>query len=394
MKKTIRDMEIDGKKVIVRCDFNVPITDDKILDDTRIVESLETINYLLDKKCKIILMSHLGKIKEAEDKRKNSLKPVAIRLSDLLRRKVLFIETTRGKILEEQIAEMKPQDIILLENTRFEDYPNNKESNCDMELAKYWSSLGEIFVNDAFGVVHRCHASNYGISNFLPTVTGFLIEKEINALNILINNPERPFTVIMGGAKLEDKIPLIESIIKNCDYLILGGGVSNTFLKALNFNVGLSILDDKAVPLVKEIMLNNKEKILLPLDAIVGNKYDDHYARYTLINGVRDSEVIYDISERTLEKYQTIINQSKTIFVNGTMGVYEDKKFCNGSFEMYKLLAKSPARVIIGGGDSIAAIKKFKLENRYFFLSTGGGATLDYLANPSLKCLEKVEDKQ
>lgn len=393
MKKTIRDIDVDGKRVIVRCDFNVSIKDGAIYDDTRIVESLETINYLIDKNCKLILMSHLGRVKTEDDKPKNSLKIVGERLSELLKRDILFIPTTRSEELTNKVKEMKSKDVILIENTRFEDVPNNLESGCDMELASYWASLGEIFVNDAFGTTHRCHASNYGISNFIPSVVGFLVEKELNALNILINNPERPFTVVMGGAKLDDKIPLLESIIKSCDYLLLGGGIANTFLKALNFNIGLSICEDKTIPLVKQLMLDNKDKIFLPIDAVVGNKYDENYARYALINGVHDSEVIYDISERTLEKYRGIINQSKTIFSNGTMGMYEDKKFSNGSFEIYKMLAKSPARVLIGGGDSLSAVKKFKLEDKFFFLSTGGGATLDYLADQSLKSLEKIEDK-
>jgi phosphoglycerate kinase len=393
MKKTIKDIDIDGKKVILRCDFNVPIKDGEITDDTKIVESLETINYLLDKGCKIILMSHLDRIKTEADKIKNTLKPVATRLSNLLKREILFINLTRGEELTNKVNEMQTKDIILVENTRFEDFPNNLESNCDEELSSYWASLGEVFVNDAFGTVHRCHASNYGISKYLPSVIGFLIEKELKALSVLTNNPERPFTVVMGGAKLADKIPLIESIIKTCDYLLLGGGIANTFLKALNFNIGLSLCEDEEIPLVKKIMLENKSKILLPVDAIVGNKYDENYARYALINGVNDNEVIYDISERTLEKYREIINQSRTIFTNGTMGMYEDKKFRNGSFEMYKMLAKSPAKVIVGGGDSLSALKAFQLTDRYFFLSTGGGATLEYLANPNLKCLERIEDK-
>lgn len=393
MKKTIKDIDIDGKRVVLRCDFNVPIKDGEIADDKKIVESLETINYLLDKGCKIVLMSHLDKIKTEADKVKNTLKPVATRLSNLLKREVLFINLTRGEELTAKVNEMQTKSIILMENTRFEDLPNNLESNCDEELSKYWASLGEIFVNDAFGTVHRCHASNYGISKFIPSVIGFLMEKELKALSILTDNPERPFTVIMGGAKLEDKIPLIKTIIKNCDYLLLGGGIANTFLKALNFNIGLSLCEDDHIPLVKQIMLENRNKILLPIDAIVGNKYDDTYARYALINGVNDNEVIYDISERTLEKYRGIINQSKTIFTNGTMGMYEDKKFRNGSLEMYKLLAKSPAKVIIGGGDSLSAVKSFQLADRYFFLSTGGGATLEYLANPDLKCLERIENR-
>ncbi len=393
MKKTIKDIDLDGKKVILRCDFNVPMQDGEITDDTKIVESLETINYLLDKGCKLILMSHLGRVTKEVDKASNSLRPIATRLSNLLKREVLFMNLTRGEELTNKVNEMQTKDIILIENTRFEDVPNNLESNCDEELSSYWASLGEMFVNDAFGTVHRCHASNYGISKYLPSVIGFLMEKELKALSVLTTNPERPFTVVMGGAKLKDKIPLIESIIKTCDYLLLGGGIANTFLKALNFNIGLSLCEDEEIPLVKKIMLENKSKILLPVDAIVGNKYDENYARYALINGVNDNEVIYDISERTLEKYREVINQSRTIFTNGTMGMYEDKKFRNGSFEMYKMLAKSPAKVIVGGGDSLSALKSFQLTGRYFFLSTGGGATLEYLANPDLKCLERIEDK-
>ncbi len=392
MKKTIKDIDIENKSVVLRCDFNVPLDKGKILDDTKIVESLETINYLLDKNCKVIILSHLGKVKTNEDKMANSLKPIANRLSSLLHKEILFSSETRSEALTLKAKDLRPKEILLIENTRYEDVPNNLESGCDVELSEYWASLGEVFVNDAFGTVHRCHASNYGITKFIPSVIGFLVEKELQALNVLINNPERPFTVVMGGAKLEDKIPLIESIIKNCDYLLLGGGIANTFLKALNFNIGLSICEDKYLPLVKQIMLENRNKILLPLDAIVGNKYDDNYARYVLINGVGDNEVIYDISERTLEKYQGVISQSKTIFANGTMGKYEDKKFHNGSWEMYKLLAKSGAKVIIGGGDSLSAVKKFKLEDRFFFLSTGGGATLEYLADPNLKCLERIEE--
>ncbi|HOP65789.1 MAG TPA: phosphoglycerate kinase [Bacilli bacterium] len=393
MKKTVKDIDVKNKRVVLRCDFNVPIEEGRVLDDTKITKSLETINYLLDNNCQIVILSHLGKIKTMDDKKKYSLKPVADVLIKLLKREVFFANTTRSEELTEKVKAMEPKEIILLENTRFEDLNGNLESDCDIQLSEYWASLGEIFVNDAFGTIHRCHASNYGITKFLPSVIGFLIEEELKALDILIDNPEKPFTVIMGGAKLEDKIALIQAIIKRCDYLLLGGGIANTFLKALNFNIGLSICSDKSIPLVKQIMLENRDKILLPLDAIVGNKYNNNYARYSLINGVSDSEVIYDISERTLEKYRKVINESKTIFSNGTMGKYEDKKFHNGSLEMYKMLAKSSARVIIGGGDSLGAIKKFKLEDKYFFLSTGGGATLAYLADPKVKSLERIEDK-
>ena len=371
----------------------MPIKNGEILDDTRIKESLETINYLIDKNCKLVILSHLGKVESESDKDTNSLKIVSDRLSNYLKREVLFPSVTRSEDLKSKIDNMSPKSVMLLENTRFEDVPNKLESACDEELSKYWASLGEVFVNDAFGTTHRCHASNYGISKYLPSVIGFLVEKELKNLDILINNIERPFTVIMGGAKLEDKIPLIESIIKKCDHLLLTGGIANTFLKALGFNIGFSICDNASIPLVKKLMLENKSKILLPLDAVVGNKYDSNYARYALINEVRDDEVIGDISSRTVLKYKDIINNSKTIFVNGTMGKYEELKFENGSEEIYKVLARCPARVVIGGGDSLSAIKKFKLEDKFFFTSTGGGATLSYLTNPNVKSLENIEEK-
>ena len=393
MKKTIKDINIEGKSIVLRCDFNVPIENGEILDDARITASLETINFLLDKSCKIVILSHLGKVKSESDKEANSLKIVADRLGHLLKRDVIFPGVSSGEELISKVKSMNPKDVMLLENTRYEDVPDNKESGCDEKLSKFWASLGEVFVNDAFGTVHRCHASNYGISKYLPTVIGFLVEKELKALDILINSIERPFTVIMGGAKLEDKIPLIESIVPKSDYLLLTGGIANTFLKALNFNIGFSICDKASIPKVKEIMLKNKNKILLPLDAVVGNKYDHNYARYSLINEVKDDEVIGDIGIRTINKYKDVINNSKTIFVNGTMGKYEELKFENGSEEMYKVLAKCPAKVVIGGGDSLSAVKKFKLDDRFFFLSTGGGATLEYLTNPNLKCLERIEDK-
>ncbi len=393
MKKTIKDINIEGKSIVLRCDFNVPIENGEILDDARITASLETINYLIDKSCKIVILSHLGKVKSESDKEANSLKIVADRLGHLLKRDVIFPGVSSGEELISKVESMNPKDVMLLENTRYEDVPDNKESGCDEKLSKFWASLGEVFVNDAFGTVHRCHASNYGISKYLPTVIGFLVEKELKALDILINSIERPFTVIMGGAKLEDKIPLIESIVPKSDYLLLTGGIANTFLKALNFNIGFSICDKASIPKVKEIMLQNKNKILLPLDAVVGNKYDHNYARYSLINEVKDDEVIGDIGIRTINKYKDVINNSKTIFVNGTMGKYEELKFENGSEEMYKVLAKCPAKVVIGGGDSLSAVKKFKLDDRFFFLSTGGGATLEYLTNPNLKCLERIEDK-
>lgn len=393
MKKTVKDIDIKNKTVILRCDFNVPQSNDEILDDTKIKEALPTIKYLLENDCKIIILSHLGKVKKEEDKNGNSLKKVAIRLGELLDMNILFPGVTRDVSLESQIKDMLPKRIMLLENTRYEDVDGNLESSCDEELAKYWAGLGEVFVNDAFGTVHRCHASNYGISKYLPSVIGLLMEKEIKALDIVAKNPERPYTVIMGGAKLEDKTELIENIIKKCDYLLLTGGIANTFLKALGFNIGFSIYSESCIPLVKKIMLENKNKILLPLDAVVGNKYDKDYCNYVLINEVTDNDVIYDVGVKTIEKYQKAINISKTIFLNGTVGKYEDVKFQNGTKDLLNVLAKCPAKVIVGGGDAVSSVVKFGYQDKYAFLSTGGGASLEYLIDQNLKCLENIEEE-
>lgn len=394
MKKTIKDIDLNNKKIILRCDLNVPIKDNAILDDTRIVAAIDTIDYLIEHSCKIVIMSHLGKVKTVKDKESNSLEIVAKRLSELLKKEVIFSKETRGMLLEDKINKMNCGDVLLIENTRFEDVPNNLESGCDEQLAEYWSGLGEIFVNDAFGAIHRCHASNYGISKYLPSVIGFLVEKELKYLNTLIINPPRPYTVIMGGAKIEDKIPLIKSIINKCDYLLVAGGVANTFLKALKFNVGFSIYDSNTIPLVSKIMLENKEKIMLPLDVVVGNKYNNNYAEVKSLTEISDNDAIYDIGPKTIEKYKKAINNSQTIFINGTMGKYEDPKFCFGTKEICQLLVKSPAKVIGGGGDILSAINKFDFAKHFYYLSTGGGATLEYLTNPNLKCLENIEEIQ
>lgn len=392
MKKTIRDIPLEGKKILLRCDYNVTINGNVILDDTKITASLETIKYLMDNNCKIIILSHLGKVKTEDDKINNSLEIVSKKLSELLTRSILFSHETRGVLLEEKINAMRPQDILLVENTRYEDVPNNLESSCDEELSKYWASLADIFVNDAFGTIHRAHASNYGVSKYLPSVIGFLVEKELKNLNVLIENPSHPFTVIMGGAKIADKIPLIEAIIPKCDYLLLTGGIANTFLKALKFNIGFSLYDKETIPLITKLMLQYKEKLMLPLDVVVGNKYDPNYASIKGIKDICDNDVIYDIGPETLRKYKHTINVSELIFVNGTMGKYEDLKFRNGTKETYQMLAKCPANVIIGGGDSLAAIHTLGFNNNFSFLSTGGGATLDYIANPKLKSLENIEE--
>ena len=272
MKKTIKDYELSGKKVIIRCDFNVPIENGVIKDESRIIKSLKTIKYALRKGAKVILMSHLGRIKSEEDKEKYTLKPVALNLEKHLKRKVTFINETRGKNLEEAIKNMKNKDIILIENTRFEDLEGKKESNNDKNLGKYWASLGDIFINDAFGTIHREHASNVGIATNLPNGIGFLVEEEIKKLNKLINKPKKPYIIVLGGAKVSDKIGVIENLIKKADYILISGGMSFTFLKAAGFNIGDSILEKEKIPFCNKMLEKYPDKIILPIDVITAKE--------------------------------------------------------------------------------------------------------------------------
>ena len=380
--KFIEDTNIENKKVILRCDLNVTIKDGSIVDATKIKESLKTINYLLSKNCSIIILSHLGKIKCEEDKNKNSLYIVKLELEKLLNKKIYFSKTTRGEELNELADSLKPQDILLVENTRFEDYPEKLESKCDEELAKYWASLGSVFVNDAFGTTHRRHASNYGISMYLDTYYGYLIKKELDGLAPVIN-PTRPFTVIMGGSKVEDKITIIKNLLKECDHLIVGGGIANTFLKALDYELGLSLYDEVYLSDIKELYNDNKEKIILPytVKTLNNNKV------YT--KNIKEIEKEDNILDIVLENhYKDILNSSKTIFVNGTLGLYENEEFKDGTENLLKELANIDGKVIIGGGDALASVNKLGNKEDYYFISTGGGATLEYIKEKKLLALE------
>lgn len=389
----IHKMEVKGKTVIVRCDFNVPIKDGIILDDTKIKKSLKTITYLQQNNAKIVLLSHLGRVKTEEDLSKNSLKPVAEYLKNIYKDTFEFVDNCRSVELTQKVTGMKEKEIILLENTRHQDFPDKLESSNNLELAEYWASLADIFCLDAFGSSHRAHASTAGIAKFIPSCIGFLIEEELYNLKELIDNPKHPFTVIMGGAKVDDKITLIRSLLKKCDYLLITGGIANTFLKVLNFSVGSSLVsnDPKILKEVKSILLEYKEKIILPLDVIVTNNYDKSYIKTSPINKLNDNDVIYDIGVKTLEKFAKAINASKLVFVNGTCGLYEDEKFSNGTKECFRLLDNSNAKIIVGGGDSVSAVKKFGYEEKFDYLSSGGGATLDYIVDGKLEALEALE---
>lgn len=382
--KNIRDFTFEGKKVILRCDFNVTIKEGQILSDERIKASLKTINYLIDKKAKVILLSHLGKVKTKDDIEKNTLFPVYQKLCELLKTNVYFSSATRGTILENKISYLQDGEVLLVENTRYEDYPNKKESKCDEELSKYWASLGDIFINDAFAMTHRQHASNYGIAKYLPHAMGFLIEEEIKGLEI-VSNPDKPFCVIMGGAKVEDKLDIIKGILPKCDYLLVGGGIANSFLN-INYNVGLSLKDDSKKEELKELLSLYKDKIILPIDYKVLNNGEVKQRKY---DKIEDDDNILDIGENTLSIYKERINSSATIFLNGTMGKYEQQKeFENGTKEILQAILSSKAKTVIGGGDAISSAEYFNVKG-FTFVSTGGGATLEYLATGKLKCFER-----
>lgn len=389
--KTIKDLEIDNKKVIIRCDFNVPIKDGKIIDDTRITGALETIKYCLDKNCKIILLSHLGRIKEESDLEKNDLSPVAKRLSELLDRPIYFSEETRGKELEKLIENMQPQDIVLIQNTRYEDLEGNKESKNNEQLGKYWASLGDVFINDAFGTIHRAHASNVGIAKHLPSAVGFLIEKELNALNVL-NDPPHPFVVILGGAKVSDKIGVIENLVEKADIILIGGGMAFTFLKAKAYEIGKSLLDEENISFCKNILEKYPDKIYLPVDIAVTNEYtNDEDYRTKMIGEIEKNEMGLDIGEKTVKNWEEILKKAAIVIWNGPLGVYEFTKYKKSTDELLKYLVDNNIKAILGGGDIVAAATTAGYKDKVYHASTGGGATLEYLEGKTLPGLEIIK---
>lgn len=396
MKRRIDNTPLKDKTVIVRCDYNVPIYEGMILDDTKIVASLETINYLIKNNCKIILLSHLGKVKTEEDKLKYSLEPVSKALKELLGREVYFSKDIMSEEVKKRVEAMLPKDILLLENVRFLDVPQKLESSCDAQVASFFASLADVFVMEGFASCHRSHASVVGIPKYIPSCIGFSVIRELVAIDKFLKDATHPFTVIMGGSKIEDKLPLIEAMLQKCDYLLLAGGLANSFLKALNFNIGSSLATDNEsiIEKLKSIMLNNREKLMLPLDAVVGSSYDEAYTRYKTIDKIGDNEIIKDIGRTTLEKYRLAIMKSKTVFLNGTMGIYEDIRFSNGTKELFNLLTNSDAVTIVGGGDSVSAVKNLGYQDKLTYLSVGGGATLEYLIKGSLVGIDAVMEEE
>ena len=379
--KKITDFDFKNKKVILRLDLNVPIKDGEILSKEKINSSLKTIKYISDLGGKVIILSHLGKIKEEKDKEKNSL---FIVYKEMLKEfnNIYFSSSTHGPVLEEKIKNLNNGDILLVENTRFEDLDNKKESSCNEELSKYWASLGDIFINDAFGMTHRKHASNYGISKYLPSGIGFLIEKEIIGLEPVIN-PKHPFVIIMGGAKVEDKLDIIKGLLPKCDHLLVGGGIANSFL-ACNNNVGKSLIDKDKIEELKNLLSEYKEKIIIPMDVVIE---ENENVRNSKIDNLTNDSIIYDIGTETINNYAKYIYEAKTIFLNGTMGLYENDKYSIGTKEILNLVSKSSAVKIAGGGDALASIEKFNVKG-FDYKSTGGGATLEYIKSGKLKCFE------
>ncbi len=390
---TIKDLNITNKKVIIRCDFNVPIKDDKIVDDTRIKESLETIKYCLENNCKVILLSHLGRIKEKKDLEKNNLSPVARHLSKLLNKEVLFSETTRGKELENIIENMNFKDVLLIQNTRYEDLDGKKESGNDEELGKYWASLGEIFINDAFGTAHRAHASNVGIASNLPSAIGFLIEKELKALSIL-ERPPHPFIVILGGAKVADKIGVIEKLVTKADKILIGGGMAFTFLKAKGYEIGKSILDEESIDFCKKILKDYDAKIILPKDFAVSKEYTNAqpYQEKDIENLQKD-EMGLDIGSKTRKLFEENIEKASIVMWNGPLGVYEFDKYRKSTDIILKYIVENKIKTILGGGDIVAAATTAGYKEKVYHASTGGGATLEYLEGKELPGIEIIKRK-
>ena len=386
MKKTICDFNLENKKVIIRVDFNVPIQDGKITDDTRIKESLKTIKYAIDHDAKIILLSHLGRIKSEEDKKDNSLKIVATKLGELLNKEIIFSNTTRGLELENKVNNLKNKDILLIENTRFEDLNGNLESGNDETLAKYWANLGDIFINDAFGTCHRAHASNVGIASNLPSGIGFLVEKELTEMNI--ENALKPITIILGGAKVSSKIGLIENLVNVADYILIGGAMAYTFLKSQGIDVGSSIVDEENIDFCKNIIEKYKDKIILPIDNVIEN------GETKFIYDMKKEDIGYDIGYGTIKLFNEYLSISKTIIWNGPVGMFENELYSKGTIGLLETLKKLKVKKIAGGGDTASAINNLGYQDAFDHISTGGGASLELLEGKVLPGVDVIDEKE
>ena len=398
-KKTLKDLDVKGKKVLVRVDFNVPIKDGVIGDDNRITAALPTLNYILENGGSIIAFSHLGKVKAEEDKASKTLEPVAKALAEKLGKPVKFVPVTRGAELENAVAELKAGEILMFENTRFEDLDGKKESKNDPELGKYWASLGDVFVNDAFGTAHRAHASNVGVaSNIAESAVGFLIEKEINFIGGAVDNPERPLVAILGGAKVSDKIGVIENLLDKADKVIIGGGMMFTFLKAQGKNTGKSLLEEDKVELAASLIAKAKDKgveLILPVDAVVAKEFSNDVEFKTVsVDEISDDVMGLDIGAESVALFEKALEGAKTVVWNGPMGVFEMSNYANGTIGVCKAIAElSGAKTIIGGGDSAAAAIQLGFADKFSHISTGGGASMEYLEGKVLPGVAAISEK-
>lgn len=391
-KQTVKDLDLKGKKVLVRVDFNVPLKDGVITDDNRIVAALPTVKYIVEQGGKAILFSHLGRVKTEEDKEGKSLAPVAKRLGELLEKDVTFVPETRGEKLEAAIDAMNEGDVLVFENTRFEDIDGKKESKNDPELGKYWASLGDVFVNDAFGTAHRSHASNVGVSSNLPSAAGFLMEKEINFIGGAVDSPKRPFVAILGGAKVSDKIGVIENLLTKADKILIGGGMAYTFMRAQGKEIGKSLVEEDKVELAKELLERADGKIILPIDFGVVEDFENIPPEY--VSEIPANKESLDIGPKTIELFRNELAGAKTVVWNGSMGVFEMSNFAKGTIGVCEAIANlEEATTIIGGGDSAAAAIQLGFAEKFSHISTGGGASLEYLEGKALPGVEAISDK-
>ena len=394
-KKIVSDLDLKGKVVLERADFNVPLKDGEITNDNRIVQALPTIKYIIEQGGKLVLFSHLGKVKEESDKEGLSLKPVADDLSKKLGKDVTFVPETRGEKLETAIKNLKEGDVLLVENTRFEDIDGKKESKNDPELGKYWASLGDVFVNDAFGTAHREHASNVGISTHLETAAGYLMEKEIKFIGGVVNDPHKPVVAILGGAKVSDKIGVIKNLVNIADKIIIGGGMAYTFLKAQGKEIGLSLLEEDKIDFAKELLEKNGDQIVLPVDCKVAKEFsNDAKITEVSIDEIPSDQEAMDIGPKTIELFTKELQGAHTVVWNGPMGVFEFSNFAKGTIGVCKAIANlEDAITIIGGGDSAAAAISLGFEDDFTHISTGGGASLEYLEGKELPGIKAINDK-
>lgn len=388
-KKTVKDIDIKGKRVLMRVDFNVPMADGKVTDDKRIRAALPTIQYILDQGASLVLMSHLGRPKSAPDLT-FSLRAASDVLSTLLNRPVQMAPDCIGAEVKQMAQALKPGEVLMLENTRF----HAGEEKNDLEFAKQLAALGEVYVNDAFGSAHRAHASTEGVARFLPAVSGFLMEQELEYLGRAIANPEHPYIAILGGAKISDKILVVETLLSKCDKLIVGGGMANTFLVAKGFNMQDSLVEETSLETARSIMAKSGDRLILPVDAVIADKFDpEANAQIVDVDKIPAGWRMLDVGPRTIGAYKIILSDAKLVVWNGPVGVFEMPKFSEGTFAIARLLAESKATTVIGGGDSASAVKKAGVAKQMTHVSTGGGASLEFLEGKELPGVAALLDK-